>query len=184
MLLLAHALKDAPDRDDMTLDQQTIESLPDLNLPWDLREWAEAALLRNWVEEIVGGLDWGNPEFKTWERANPHAQPKIVLTILTLAYAFGMYDAEEIENACFKEPFFQELCSGLSQPRVAQLNQFRKQNRGLLKYCLFEVFKRAFMARFQLKEGFIPAGIRAHLLESSVARLDMARQVSRGPDTL
>lgn len=168
----------------MTLDEQKIESPPDLNLPWDLREWVEAWQIQRWVEEILGGLDWKNPELEAWKRANPHVQPELELKVLTLAYAFGMYDAEEIENACFKETFFQKLCSGPSQPRAGQLNRFRKQNRGLLKYCLFELFKQAFKARFELGGSFIPAGIRAHLLESTVTRLDMARQVSRGPETL
>jgi hypothetical protein len=166
------------------LEQPTMETGLEFELPWELSQWAKPRELRAWVDEIVGALDWGNPELRQWERANPDVQPRVVLAVLTLAYSLGRYDAEEIENACFKEPIFLELCENRWQPRATQLNHFRKQNRGLLKYCLFELFKRAFKARFQMGDAFIPAGIRKHLLESSVARLDMARQMSRGPDNL
>jgi hypothetical protein len=64
------------------------------------------------------------------------------------------------------------------------LSRFRRENRGLLKYCLFELFKRAFRARFETAGSLIPAGIRRHLLEASVARLDIARQMARGSDSL
>ncbi|MDB6031328.1 MAG: hypothetical protein JWM16_1666 [Verrucomicrobiales bacterium] len=161
-----------------------MKATPDLNLPWDLSEWAGMVQLCAWVEEGVGGLDWGNPELGTWLQAHPDVQPQVLLSVLTLAYALGMYDAEEIENACYNQPAFQNLRGKFPPPRAAQLSRFRRENRGLLKYCLFELFKRAFKERFETTGALIPAGIRKHLLESSVARLDIARQMGRGSDSL
>jgi Transposase domain (DUF772) len=161
-----------------------MKATPELGLPWDLSEWAEVMHLCSWVEESVGGLDWKNPELAVWQRAHPDVQPRILLSVLTLAFALGMYDAEEIENACYNQPAFQNLCGKFPPPRAAQLSRFRRENRGLLKYCLFELFKRAFRARFETVGSLIPAGIRKHLSEASVARLDIARQMGRVSDSL
>jgi hypothetical protein len=167
----------------MTDEQHSIEAAPDLQLPWDLSQWAEVPQIRSWAEDVVGALDWNNPELSEWLRTHPDVQPKEMLSVLTLAYGLGIYDMEELENACYSNPDFQRLCGKGSKPGASQLNRFRRENRGLLKHCLFEVFKRAFKARFDLGDTFIPPGIRKHLLESSVARLDIARQMGRGNDS-
>jgi hypothetical protein len=167
----------------MMEQNQSTETTPDLRVPWDISQWAEMVQLCAWVEEAVGELDWSNPELEAWMQAHPDVQPRVSLSVLTLAYALGMYDAEEIENACYHQPAFHSLCANAAKPRASQLNRFRKENRGLLKHCVLELFKRAFKARFRIGDGLIPAGIRKHLLESSVARLDIARQMGRGNDS-
>jgi len=166
----------------MLAESEMIKEPMELQLPWNLGEWASVEQLSSWAGAVAGSLDWNNPELTAWLRAQPDFQPRAILSILTLAYAVGIYEADEIERACYEQPAFQSLCRGIPRPVGPEFNKFRKENRGLLKFCLFELFKQAFRARFEVGDVFIPAGIRKHLLESAVTRLDVARQLNRGAE--
>ena len=166
----------------MLAEREMIKEPTELQLPWDLGEWASPEQLSAWAAAVAGSLDWANPELVSWLRGQPDFHPKVILSILTLAYALGIYEADEIERACYEQPAFQSLCRGIPRPAGSQFNKFRKDNRGLLKFCLFELFKVVFRAHFELGDTFIPAGIRKHLLESAVNRLDVARQLNRGAE--
>ena len=63
-------------------------------------------------------------------------------------------------------------------PTTRELGRFRKENRGLLKWCLAQVFKRALRTRYDLGE-FIPSGVRQYLLRDASDRLDIARHMDR-----
>src|SRR3954470_9525343 len=166
----------------MLVESEMIKEPTELQLPWNLAEWASPEQLSAWAAAVAASLDWNNPELDSWLRGRTDFHPQALLSILTLAYALGIYEADEIERACYEQPAFQRLCPANSRPAGAELNKFRKENRGLVKFCLFELFKYVFRTRFELGESFIPAGIRKHLLESAVTRLDVARQLNRGAE--
>ena len=166
----------------MVIGKEMIKEPEALKLPWNLTEWSSPEQLSAWAIDAVDGLDWKNPELVTWLRNQPDFDPRMLLTTITLGYSMAMYEADEIEKACYEQPVFQKISAGPLKPTAAELNKFRKENRGLVKFCLFELLKRAFRARFDLGDSFIPAGIRKHLLEAAVTRLDIARQLNRGSE--
>ena len=59
---------------------------------------------------------------------------------------------------------------------------FRRDCRGLLKWALVQLFKRALRAR--LGDFMLPAGLKRRLVDAAVMRLDLARQMDRGYDGL
>src|ERR1051325_3164993 len=156
----------------MLAESEMIKEPTELQLPWNLGEWSSAEQLSAWAAAVADSLDWNNPDLVSWLRGQPDFHPKAILSILTLAYALGIYEGDEIERACYEQPAFQSLCRGIARPAGPQFNKFRKENRGLLKFCLFELFKVVFRTHFELGDAFIPAGIRKLLLESAVNRLD------------
>ena len=60
-------VKERPEN--MTEEGAIIEATSDLQLPWDLARWAEVPQICSWVEDVVGGLDWNNPQLSEWLRA-------------------------------------------------------------------------------------------------------------------
>jgi transposase len=137
--------------------------------------------LRAWIDEEVGLLDWNNPELLAHLRKNPRYQPRKLLCLLTYAYATAVYESDEILQRCRTEPQMRAILGDhvIEFPRTLSL--FRRENRGLLKWSLFQVFKRAFKAR--MGEALLPAGLKRPLLNAASARLDVARQMDRGPMT-
>ena len=65
------------------------------------------------------------------------------------------------------------------QPEAAAGIERSPKNRGLLKWLLTEMLKRALRARFGLGDGLLPAGLRRFLVETADVRLDIARHVDR-----
>ncbi len=162
------------------MDAQPIPPSDELALPWDLTEWFDAALLRQWITEAVETLNWSNPELVEYLRAHPAYQPKILLCLLTYAYATGVYDSGEIVRRCERDAAFREICGSHPPDDANSLSRFRRENRGLLKWSLVQLFKRAIKAR--LGDFFLPAGLKRRLLDAAVSRLDLGRQMDRGND--
>jgi len=80
------------------------------------------------------------------------------------------------------EESFRSICSRQAPSSDKALIRFRRENRGLLKWSLTQLFKRALKAR--LGELRLPAGLKGRLLDAAVTRLGMARQMDRGSDGL
>jgi transposase len=151
----------------------------ELALPWDLGDWVNPAHLLDWVVEEVNRLDWTNPKLLDYLQKNPAYRPKMLLCLLTWAYAAGVFESEEVTQACFQHSFLQSLCSN-KPPSSTAVARFRRENRGLLRWSLVQVFKRVLKDRFKLADSFWPAGLNLYLADTAVQRLDLARQMDRG----
>ncbi len=150
----------------------------EIELPLDLGEWVTPEVLVRWVEELVGSLDWKNPELLDLLRRNPAFRPRPLLSLLLHAYALGQFSSAEIVEGCYRDPQLGRWFDG-SAPAVKTLSLFRRQNRGLIRWGLMELLKRSFRQKYELGEGLLPAGLRRHLEEMAVARVDMAWHMDR-----
>ncbi|HEY2952514.1 MAG TPA: transposase [Verrucomicrobiae bacterium] len=166
----------------MRTDFQVIKVSDELAMPWDLTEWFDPVVLRQWITEEIESLDWNNPELIDYLRSNPAFQPKMLLCLLAYAYATGLFDSEEIVRRCEKDETLRSICGSHVPASGHALIRFRRENRGLLKWSLVQLFKRAIRAR--LGEFHLPAGLKRRLLDVAVTRLDMARQMDRGGEGL
>ena len=155
----------------------------ELALPWDLGDWVDPARLLEWVVTEVDRLDWTNPTLLDFQEKNPGYRPRMMLCLLTWAYAAGLFDSEEISQACFRQGYLLAFCEN-RPPTASAVARFRRENRGLLKWSLVQLFKRVLKHRFRLPDSFWPAGINLYLSDSAVQRLDLARQMDRGSSGL
>jgi transposase len=153
-----------------------------LVVPWDLTEWVDQASLRQWITEEVETLDWNNPEVVAILRTYRTYQPQMMLCLLTYAYATAVFESDEIVRRCYSEESFRLISGGHGPETANVVSRFRRENRGLLKWCLAQVFKRAIRAN--AGEVLLPAGLKPHLLDAAVMRLNVARHLDRGAEGL
>src|SRR5260221_590650 len=157
---------------------QTDMAEGEMKIPLDLSEWCTKRTLLAWIEDEIRTLDWSNPELVAYLRLHPAYQPRMLLSVLTLAYATSIFESDEIVRLCYEDETFRGLCSGPT-PSPVELGRFRRENRGLLKHLLAQIFRRAVRQKFGLGEGLLPAGLRQFLTETAGVRLDIARHVDR-----
>lgn len=162
----------------MRMDGQAIALGGDLSLPWNLQEWSTPTALRGWVEEEIATLDWASPELAQYLRQRPHYEPRKLLCLLAYAYASAVFESDEIQQRCHTDPDCRALAGPGWQPDARELTRFRRENRGLLKWVLTQVFKRALRAH--LGDFMMPSGLKARLVAAAAVRLDFARQMDRG----
>lgn len=146
--------------------------------PWDLREWVAPDRLLSWVKEEVGALDWQNPKLVAYLRAHREYRPQVMLNLLTYGYATGTYGSEDIAEQCYADKPFQQICEKYP-PAPTAVMAFRRENRGLLRWCLSRVLRRALTEKYALDDGFLPPGLRKCIADAAVTRLDMARHLDR-----
>jgi transposase len=169
----------------MTLSVENMNATPEadssgrLGLPWDLSQWVDKNTLLQWITEDIGALDWTNTDLVTYQRSHPDYRPRILMALLTYAYVTGACESGEIAEGCYQDAILRKICLG-EPPTSTAIARFRRENRGLLKWSLAQVFKRAIKTKFELDDAFFPAGLRRHVLDASVGRLDVARQLDRG----
>ena len=168
--------------DAMRLDVQFIPVGEQLALPWDLREWFAPTVLRQWVTEEIDSLDWNNPQIVEHLRTRPGYQPKPLLSLLVYAYATAAFESEEILRRCFATEEYRSIGAPLARWNARTFTRFRRENRGLLKWALVQIFKRAIRAK--RGDFLLPAGVKRRLIGAAVTRLDLARQLDRGHDGL
>jgi hypothetical protein len=154
----------------------------ELVVPWDLTEWVDAATLRQWITEEVEALDWNNPEVVAILRTYRTFQPKTMLCLLTYAYATAAFESDDIIRRCYTEQSFRLISGGHAPETANVVSRFRRENRGLLKWCLAQTFKRA--VRAKEVDVFLPAGLKRRLLDAAVMRLNVARHMDRGAEGL
>jgi transposase len=165
----------------------TLEKTPQadrLGLPWNLAEWIDKGQLLRWIEQNVANLDWDNPTLVAYLKTHPGFRPQMLLTLITFAYALGVYASEEIAELCYSDPTFRDICAK-DPPSAKSILVFRRENRGLLKWILVELFKQALKERFSFGDTLLPPGLRRHLLDAAVTRIDIARHLDRsmhGPE--
>ena len=153
----------------------------ELSIPLDLSEWVPISQLSEWILSDVATLDWINPELLEFLRQHPEFEPKALLNTLALAYATGVFGAEEISRQCSDNPDFRTVRPKLP-PLVAEMQQFRKENRAVFKWCLAQVITRALKTQFNEGDDLdvLPPGVRRLVVENAIERLDIARHVDRG----
>lgn len=162
----------------MMLEIHTSVPQEKLVFPWDLTEWVEKEQLLQWIEQEIGGLDWSNPELLNYLKAHPEYQPKLMLCLLTYAYATGVYESAEIVRNCYEDWAFRTLSEG-HVPTTNAIGRFRRENRGLLKWALEQLLKNALRAKYSLGNMLLPSGLRRHVMDLTVERLNMARHLDR-----
>jgi hypothetical protein len=163
----------------ITMPSSERENDDRLVFPIDLSEWLPRESLMESIVAFVEEMNWSNPELIAYLAAHPDYHPKMLLRLMSFAYATGRFDGEEIETCCFSDPFFRYLCEG-APPRSSQISRFRRANRFLLKSILAQVFREALKKKYNLGNVLLPAGLRRFLAETAGERLDLARHLDRG----
>ena len=166
----------------MRTDAQPIAAGEDLALPWDLRDWTSGEALRRWIAEDIGTLDWNNPPVVEFLRQRPGFDPKACLCLLPYAYATAVFESDEIYRKCLADAEYKAIVGEGWRMEARGITRFRRENRGLLKWALVQLFKRALRARFG--DFRLPTGLKRRLVNAAVTRLDLARQLDRGHDGL
>jgi hypothetical protein len=151
----------------------------DLQIPWDLSEVVEAKALNSWVREEIESLNWSNPALVAHLRAHPNYHPRMMLMVLTYAYASGVFESEEILRRCDADPLYREMCTEAVPESLSALRKFRRDNKALLKWSLVQILKRCLAAPSQNQAVSVPAGVKRLLIENAVSRLDLARHMDR-----
>jgi len=146
-----------------------------LVIPVDLTEWVDGCQLMEWVEEEVRGLDWENPEVQRVLQQHPEFRPKVLLNLLTYAYATGVFGKDEIVRRCYSETVYRLLSEGQA-PDPHELNQFRREHRGLLRGLLYQILVRALRHK-HVGDAWLPPGLKRYLLDNAMERLTLARHV-------
>ena len=155
----------------------------ELSIPLDLSKWVSVSQLRQWIMTDVATLDWTNPELLELLRQHPEFEPKALLNTMTLAYATGIFNAEEIVRRCSADLEFRAVRPKLP-PLTAELKAFRKENRAILKWSLAKITTRALKTRFIEPEtiNVLPMGLRRYVVENATERLDIARHMDRSSE--
>jgi hypothetical protein len=148
----------------------------EFTLPADLTQWIEPTVLMEWAEEEAENLGWRQPEVEGYLKQHPEYRPKIMLTLLTYAYATQVLSSEEIASRCYADTDFRLISRG-EAPRARELMRFRRENRGLLRGILYQLFVRAVKERYPTGSVLLPPGLKRLLLDSAVERLDIARHM-------
>ena len=157
----------------------------ELSIPLDLSVWVPAAQLREWIMSDVAKLNWTNAGLLELLRKHPDFEPKALLNTMTFAYATGVFGAEEIVRHCSEDLEFRGVRPRL-RPIPEELKRFRKENRGLFKWCLVNVISKALKSQFIERDTIerLPPGLQRYVLENTTERLDLARHMDRSADLL
>lgn len=162
------------------IEPPMIDIAETVSIPPNLTDWVSKAQLRQWVLEPLAELDWSSPELAVMLKRFPSFEPRAVLASLSLAYACGIFGADDIVGCCSRDPEFRPIRPALP-PRIQEFSSFRKLNRVLLKAVLAHVIAKALKTQFVEGEDIVqfPPGIRRLILENATERLDIARHMDR-----
>jgi hypothetical protein len=154
-----------------------------LSIPLDLSQWVPVPQLREWIKLDVASLDWASVERMEVLRPNPDFEPEAVLNSMALAYATGVFTADEIARRCSADIEFRTVRPKLP-PIPAELKAFRKENRAVFKWCLTKVITRALKTQFVEGDSVEdpPPGVRRYVVENAVERLELARHLDRSAE--
>ena len=148
------------------------------SVPWDISEWLDKLRLLAGVSEDIDGLDWDNPELVAFLRANPDFQLRLLLVVVTYAYAMGICESEEVVELYYRDEAL-KLRFPTPPPSARAITRFRRENRGLLKWSVAQALKRAVRSHFELEDVPLPAGLKKALIDSAGARIDVGRHLDR-----
>jgi hypothetical protein len=121
-------------------------------LPTDLRRWVSEPVLVAWVLGIVADLISQHRQTPESPLSERHPPLPTMLTVLTYCYVTGRYPSDEIEGAALTDRTVRYLCANHFVASTA-VRRFRRVHRGLLRFCVLSLYRRAWHHRFGLTEG-------------------------------
>ena len=101
----------------------------DSQIPWDLTEVVDSKTLSAWVREEIGSLNWTNPDLVEHLRVHPNYHPRMMLTVLTYAYASGVFESEEILRRCDVEAIYRGMCMDAAPESISATRWAHKVTR-------------------------------------------------------
>jgi hypothetical protein len=165
--------------------EKPLRAEDEVSIPLDLSVWVPAAQLRDWIMADVATLNWTSPELLEILRKHPDFEPKALLNTMAFAYVTGVFSADEVERRCSTDLEFRGVRPKLP-PIASELKRFRKENLGVMKWCLVNVISRALKTQFIEGNDMetLPPGLRRHVVENASERLELARHMDRTGDML
>ncbi len=148
------------------------------SIPWAISEWLDKPRLLAGVAEDIEGLDWSNPELVTFLQANPEFQLRLLLVLVTYAYAMGICESEDVVELYYRDEGLKRLFP-TPPPSHTAITRFRRENRGLLKWSIAQALKRAVRSHFDLGDVPLPAGLKKALVDAAGTRIDVGRHLDR-----
>jgi hypothetical protein len=157
-------------------DRSSVELGEELTLLTDLSEWVSPARLKVWIEQEIERLNGDSSRIaeSLWQRLD--VQPKMLLALLSFAYATRVFCPEDIVERCYSDAMFRLICEG-SVPFVQELSNFRRRNRRLLERILVGVFLQAIRDKFDLDVIWLSPELLHDLNGHAKVRLDLARHM-------
>jgi len=149
------------------------EPIVEITALTDLSEWVPAADLNAWIELEIAGLNGDVPQVVG---PPPPDSPKMLIALLSFAYATRIFSCEEVAARCCSDTTFRQICRG-SFPAAQELSSFRRQNRPLLQRILARVLLRAVRHRFDLDADRLSPELEQDLWNHAARRLDVARHL-------
>lgn len=162
----------------LNLESNTTRREGKFSVPWDITEWLPRPQLLAGIAGDIDSLDWGNPELVAFLNANPDYQLKLLLVLVTYAYAMGICESEDVVDTYYRDEKLKQLFPK-PPPSPAAITRFRRENRGLLKWSIGQAFKRGVREKFELGEASLPAGLNKALMDAAAARVDVGRHLDR-----
>lgn len=162
----------------MSANSNAAEPPRKLGIPWDISEWLDKPGLLARITEDIDSLDWNNPEMIEFQRVNPNFQARFLLILITYAYAMGVCESEEVVELHYRDADLKRRLPG-SPPSSKAITRFRRENRGLLKWSVTQVFKHALRSHFELGDATLPPGLRRMLSDAASTRIDVGRHMDR-----
>jgi len=159
--------------------QRTEGRSDQLGLPWDISELAPRQLLLQYIDELLGTIEWDNPNVVAFEQKHPDFRPRMFLRLSTFAYLIGVFSSEDVVEGCYQDDVLRSICEG-DPPTARAVMAFRRENRGLLQWLLVEVFKHAIKHHLNMGDFLLTPGLKRYLADSAMARIDIARHMDRG----
>lgn len=157
-------------------DGSRAERSTSLDLPADLGTWVWSGTLHEWIRAETDKLSWSHPQVEGYLRRHPSYPPRKMLTLLSLAYACGVFSSGEVVRFCRSDAIFQAVCQG-QVPFAHEVQSFRRHNRALLERVLSHVLLQAYRHRFNLAPDPLSFGLEAAAHTRAVERIDLARHL-------
>lgn len=98
--------------------------------------------LLNLVLEVVQTVD--AKVIKQRTDAAPQFRPQMMLTLLTYCYGACLFGSQDIEFAILNDPVVRYICAR-TYPAWQDIRAFRRLNRGVIRHCLRETFRRSWL---------------------------------------
>jgi hypothetical protein len=153
-----------------------IELGAELTVLTDLSEWVPLSRLKDWIEQEIERLNCDIPRISESSLQRLDDEPKMLLALLSFAYATGVFCLEEIAGRCYSDAMYRLICKG-GVPFVQELSIFRRRNRPLLERILAGVFLQAIRDKFELDVVWLSPELERDLSGHAKARLDIARHM-------
>jgi hypothetical protein len=156
--------------------RDSVELSAHLTLFADLSDWVPPSRLRDWIEQEIERLNWDLPRMQELPRPRLDYQTKMLLCLLSFAYATGVFCHEQVTVRCHVDDMFQLICEG-RVPFVQEVVNFRRRNRLLLERILTGVLLRAVRHKFGLDAAWLSPDLVQDLGNHAGQRLDLARHL-------